>query len=130
MTGDGPRPHWLAGMLLAWGAALALPACSAAPGNGGGKGVNGPTGGTGTSPAATQRTEAQPAQAGGCNLQAVQDLLGQRGTEALTEQARQRSGARRARMYGPGDMVTRDYDLQRLNLELDDTGRVARIFCG
>ena len=116
----GLRPRWLAGALLAWVAVLALPACSAAPG--GGSGGTGGSSGPGASPADTTSA--------GCNLQAVQDLLGQRGTDALTEQARQRSGARRARMYGPGDMVTRDYDLQRLNLELDDTGRIARIFCG
>jgi hypothetical protein len=56
--------------------------------------------------------------------------VGQRGTEALGEQARQLAGARRVRLYGPNDAITRDHDLQRLNLALDAQGRIARIVCG
>ena len=105
MTLQRARPGWRTGPLLAWGMALLLPACSATPGPG------------------------QP-PSGGCEAQAAQHLVGQRGTEALGEQARQLAGARRVRLYGPNDAITRDHDLQRLNLALDAQGRIARIVCG
>ena len=66
----------------------------------------------------------------GCNAQAVQDLVGQYASALIAEGARQRAGAQRVRMIGHDEMVTKEYDAGRLNLQLDAQGRVARVYCG
>ncbi len=68
--------------------------------------------------------------AAGCNAQAVQDLVGQHASSLIAEGARQRAGAQRVRMIGHDEMVTKEYDTGRLNLQLDAQGRVARVYCG
>lgn len=65
-----------------------------------------------------------------CNSSAADQLLGRTGSEPLLEQARQQAGAQRARMLGEDDMMTMDYDSQRLNLYLDAQGKIKLITCG
>lgn len=65
-----------------------------------------------------------------CSTEPLADLVGKPGSQDLLEQARQRSGAQRARMLNPDDMMTLDYDAQRLNIDLDEQGRVYRLSCG
>lgn len=36
----------------------------------------------------------------------------------------------RHRIVRPGDMLTQDYDPARLNLVVDETGRILRVWCG
>ncbi|WP_370338904.1 I78 family peptidase inhibitor [Parvularcula marina] len=35
-----------------------------------------------------------------------------------------------ARIIHPGDMVTKDYRLDRLNIDVDEDGNVTRVYCG
>lgn len=65
-----------------------------------------------------------------CSTEPLTDLIGKPGSQELLDQARQRSGAQRARMLNPDDMMTLDYDSQRLNIDLDEQGRVHRLSCG
>lgn len=70
------------------------------------------------------------ALAGNCNAQAVQGLLGKTASPALLEQARNQSGAQTARVLQPDDVVTLEYNAQRLNLSTDRTLIIQRINCG
>lgn len=131
----------LASLLLAGGVALVLPACSAAPAGGTAgtnSGATGPnTGSSMSTPASRPASGALNTQAttpgateAGCNAQAVQDLVGRHASSLIAEGARQRAGAQRVRMIGHDEMVTKEYDAGRLNLQLDAQGRVARVYCG
>jgi len=56
--------------------------------------------------------------------------VGQNSTASVVESARQRSGAQTARILRPGQIITKEYDTQRLNLEVDGTGRILAARCG
>lgn len=71
-----------------------------------------------------------PAMAGECDASRIQDLVGRPFSDALLEQARTRAGARVARTLRPGQAITMEFSSQRLNLELDADGKVARARCG
>lgn len=73
---------------------------------------------------------AAPAQEGQCNAEAVQGLVGQAHSETLSAEALRLSGARTLRVIKPGMAVTMDYRMDRLNLELDDGGKVVAARCG
>lgn len=68
--------------------------------------------------------------AGECNAAAAQPLTGQQATTELGAQALRHTGARTLRWIRPGDAVTMDYRTDRLNIELDERGRIARFTCG
>ncbi|MES2362159.1 MAG: I78 family peptidase inhibitor [Pseudomonadota bacterium] len=71
------------------------------------------------------------ASAGGeCRAPGAQFAVGRNAEAALVEQARQRSGAYMARVIRPGQPVTLDYNLQRLNLDVDAGNRITRAHCG
>ena len=65
-----------------------------------------------------------------CNADAVQKMIGQPYTEALGEAARQESGARSLRVLRPNQGMTMDYRIDRLNLELNASGKVVSARCG
>jgi hypothetical protein len=46
------------------------------------------------------------------------------------EAARVAAGARMARTIRPGQMVTKEYDAERLNLDVDASGRIVAARCG
>ncbi len=67
----------------------------------------------------------------GCDAQAAAAVLIGRVRSATGEaQALERSGARSIRWIAPGEAVTMDYQPERLNVELDASGRVIRARCG
>lgn len=70
-----------------------------------------------------------PAGSQGCNAEAVQSLVGQTATPQLLDSARKQAGAQRARLLRPDDVVTLEYDSQRLNLHTDDSLIIERIHC-
>ena len=67
---------------------------------------------------------------GGCDADAAQFALGQTASAALIEQARLRVKARTVRFLRPGQMVTLEFNAERLNLNLDSADRVVRVDCG
>lgn len=71
-----------------------------------------------------------PPPASLCNAQAAQFVVGQNSTGTVMESARVRSGAQMARILRPGQAVTLEFDAQRLNLQVDATGRIVAVRCG
>ncbi|MDB5912583.1 MAG: proteinase inhibitor [Ramlibacter sp.] len=71
-----------------------------------------------------------PPPAGRCNADAGQFALGQTYTERIAEAVRSASGARIARALRPGQVVTREYAGDRINLTLDAADRVVGVGCG
>jgi hypothetical protein len=67
---------------------------------------------------------------GRCNASAVQRLVGEKASPELLDQARDQSGATVARILRPGDIVTLEYNDQRLTLSTDETLKIQRIGCG
>jgi hypothetical protein len=66
----------------------------------------------------------------GCQAEPAQSVIGQVATAAVVEEARQRAGARSARVLRPGQVVTMEFDATRLNLDVDAASRVVRVRCG
>lgn len=65
-----------------------------------------------------------------CDAQPAQSFVGQNSTAKVVEDARVKSGANMARVLRPGQMITKEYSTQRLNLEVDATGRIVAVRCG
>jgi hypothetical protein len=65
-----------------------------------------------------------------CKAAGARAELGKTVDDAVSDSARASAGALRARIIKPGDAVTQDIDPQRLNIEVDDTGRIRRLRCG
>lgn len=68
--------------------------------------------------------------AGECNADKAQSAIGQAYTDKLAEELRKTTGARVIRRIEPGQMVTMDFRDDRLNIELDGSGKIARVRCG
>lgn len=65
-----------------------------------------------------------------CNADGAQFAVGKAAGASTTEQARQRSGAYMARILRPGQVVTMEFNAQRLNLDVDAAGVIKRVRCG
>jgi uncharacterized lipoprotein YajG len=67
---------------------------------------------------------------GVCNAQGAQFAVGKTAGASVVEEARQRSGAHMARVLRPGQVVTMEFNAQRLNLDINAVGVVTRVRCG
>ena len=65
-----------------------------------------------------------------CRAAGAQAELGKTVSEQTVDDARYAAGAMRTRVIRPGQAVTMDADPQRLNIEVDETGRIRRLRCG
>ncbi len=65
-----------------------------------------------------------------CDASKAQSLAGQPATADLATRAIRLAGARTVRWIRPGDAVTMDFREDRLNIELDERGRVKALRCG
>ena len=79
---------------------------------------------TGTSPMPP------PPAASACNAQGAQFAIGKIPGASVVEEARQRSGSYMARVLRPGQVVTMEFNAQRLNLDLNTAGVITRVRCG
>lgn len=70
------------------------------------------------------------AQPGVCNADKASHVTGKRISDALEQEAKRSSGAGIIRVIRPGQMVTKDYRIERLNLQLNDHDTVVRAYCG
>lgn len=85
-----------------------------------------------TTPAPTPATDTAPPgpSAGVCNAQGAQFAVGKTAGASVVEEARQRSGAYMARVLRPNQVVTMEFNAQRLNLDVDGAAVVTRVRCG
>ena len=67
--------------------------------------------------------------AGSCDASRLQDLIGRQRSDALGAEARRRSGARTLRWIEPDAIITQDLRRDRLNIDVDERGRVTRLRC-
>ncbi len=65
-----------------------------------------------------------------CDQAGAQWAVGKTNTEHNVNEARKRSGAYMARVLRPGQATTREFNAERLNLEVDATGRIIAARCG
>lgn len=89
---------------------LALSACSSTP----------------TRPA----EQAPPSSHTLCNAAPAQFAVGRHADAMLVDDARTRARAKTARVLRPGQVVTMEFNAERLSLSVDDAGRVTRVSCG
>lgn len=67
---------------------------------------------------------------GSCDAKAAAAFVGQAISEDVSNKAQAAAGARGVRIIRPGMAVTMDYRAGRLNLHLDDAGRITKATCG
>lgn len=65
-----------------------------------------------------------------CDTNGAQWAVGKTNTEHNVNEARKRAGAYMARVLRPGQVTTREFNAERLNLEVDATGRIIAARCG
>jgi len=65
-----------------------------------------------------------------CDQAGAQWAVGKTNTEHNVNEARKRAGAYMARVLRPGQVTTREFNAERLNLEVDVTGRILAARCG
>lgn len=83
----------------------------------------------GTSPATSQAANPAP-MSGRCNAAPAQFAVGRNADAALENEARARAGAKTVRVLRPDQVVTMEFNAERLNLTVDNAGRVTRVNCG
>lgn len=88
------------------------------------------TGGTDNTTATAAAPAPVAATDGRCDSDLAKFAVGQTASSSLLQQAQQRSGAQTARILRPGDIMTLEYRSERLNLNVDAQGVVARVNCG
>ena len=65
-----------------------------------------------------------------CDAEAAQRFVGLKADEATVKAAVAASGAKAARVIEPDMMVTMDYRGDRVNIRVDDAGKIIAIDCG
>ncbi|MGV8931610.1 MAG: I78 family peptidase inhibitor [Luteimonas sp.] len=66
-----------------------------------------------------------------CNADAAQSFVGKQASEDTVAQAQRAAAARGdVRVIKPGQAVTMDYRNDRLNVEVDEQGKIIKITCG
>lgn len=88
------------------------------------------TGGNADGGAAPAAPAAPASNDGRCEASGADFALGKQASAELLEQARKASGSQMARILKPHDVVTLEYRSERLNLNVDEQGRVTRVNCG
>ncbi|ANN69574.1 I78 family peptidase inhibitor [Bordetella bronchialis] len=66
----------------------------------------------------------------GCDAQPVQKMIGTKLTSSVEAQIRQASSSSKTRVLKPGEVMTMEYDPQRINLILDEQGALTALRCG
>jgi hypothetical protein len=83
----------------------------------------------GSAPAAGQAPDPAPVSSR-CNAAPAQFAMGRNVDAALENEARTRAGAKTVRTLRPNQVVTMEFNAERLNLTVDAAGRVTRVSCG
>jgi hypothetical protein len=65
-----------------------------------------------------------------CKAEAAQGMIGRSASEAVVKDATRVTGAKSVRVIPHDGMVTMDYRGDRLNIQLDEQGKIVAITCG
>lgn len=65
-----------------------------------------------------------------CDAGPAHTVFGRSMTPALEQEALQVTGARTVRLLRPGQVITKEYDPERLNLQLNSDNVAVRAYCG
>lgn len=65
-----------------------------------------------------------------CDADPAQKMVGQKYSDSIAEQARKASGSRTVRTLRPRQVITLEYDPERLTLRLDGNDVIEAIGCG
>jgi len=65
-----------------------------------------------------------------CDASLIRTFVGEQASPELLDQARRKSKAATARIVRPGEVVTLEYNAQRLTLTTDESLKIQRISCG
>ncbi|KAA0893087.1 hypothetical protein FQ179_12620 [Pusillimonas sp. ANT_WB101] len=65
-----------------------------------------------------------------CDADPAEYAIGQKLTPQLEQTLQKRADAKQLRSLGPRDVMTMEYNPQRLNLIVDDEGMLTRVHCG
>jgi hypothetical protein len=65
-----------------------------------------------------------------CNAGAVQGFVGREARPGVVDRAKRRAGARSVRVTRPGQPVTMDFRVDRLNIEVDHRNTIRSARCG
>ena len=65
-----------------------------------------------------------------CKAEAAQGMVGRSASEAVVKDATRVTGAKSVRVIPHDGMVTMDYRGDRLNIQLDEQGKIVAITCG
>ena len=76
------------------------------------------------------KPDAAAAQSGKCHADPVQWALGQEATQETMGRVWRESQAGLIRPIAPGQPITKDLRLDRVNVELDAGNRIKRVYCG
>jgi len=84
-----------------------------------------------TSPAPAATPAARPSGGNGqCDANAVQSIVGERFSDRAAQGAQSRAGAATLRVLQPGQVMTMEYNPQRLTIVVDESGAIASARCG
>lgn len=119
-------PHATLAAALIVGALIS--GCTALSPSSPGKPVATPS--TPATPSGPTTPEGKPRNVQVCNAQPVQSLVGKPNTAQTLESARKQSGSYMARVLGVNQPTTREYDQERLNLIVDNAGKIIAVRCG
>lgn len=72
----------------------------------------------------------EPPPVGSCDASQAQGLVGQAAEQALLDQARSDTGAKSLRVLKPNQVVTMEFDGERLNIEVDAKNQITGVRCG
>ncbi|QEO24934.1 I78 family peptidase inhibitor [Xanthomonas translucens] len=72
----------------------------------------------------------EPPPVGSCDASQAQGLVGQAAEQALLDQARSDTGAKSLRVLKPNQVVTMEFDGERLNIEVDAKNQIIGVRCG
>ena len=67
---------------------------------------------------------------GACRAEPAMWAIGERASPGVLERATLDSGARSARVLQPGEVVTMEFNGDRLTVEVDGAGRITNVRCG
>ena len=74
--------------------------------------------------------KARPAPVAACNAAPAQYAVGRTQTATLVEEVRQKSGSTMARVLRPNQVVTMEFNGQRVNVVVDAGNKVTAVRCG